>query len=112
MSLSYHQQRFAQDIAKLITFIYSQNYACTLGEAFRTPEQAEIYAQKGIGIKNSQHCRRLGCDINLFSPEGKYLTDSKDYEPFGIYWESLDPLNKSGCFFQRMKDGNHFERRA
>ena len=60
------QSRFAKDIAQFILWIYDQGYEITLGEAYRTPEQAEINAQKGIGIKNSLHTKRLAIDINLF----------------------------------------------
>lgn len=108
--LSEQQFEFSRNIAKLIEYIYSQGNKCTLGEAFRTPEQAEIYAKKGIGIKNSLHCQRLAIDLNLFDPQGKYCPDSPSYEPFGKYWESLHPLNRWGGNFKHPNvDGNHFE---
>lgn len=105
-TLSQKQAVFALNVAKLIQFIYSKGYSCSLGEVFRTQAQADAYAKAGKGIKNSLHCKRLAIDINLFSPEGKYFPDTKDYEPFGKFWESLDPNNKSGCDFG---DGNHFQ---
>ena len=106
MSLSNNQKLFARDIAKLILYVIDQGYTCTLGEAYRTPEQAAIYAQEGKGIKDSLHCKRLAIDINLFKGDD-YLTASKDYAFLGEYWESLDPQNRWGG---RFKDGNHFER--
>jgi hypothetical protein len=108
MKLSVNQQIFAQNVAKLITKIFDCSYSCTLGEAFRTEEQANIYAQKGIGIKNSLHCKRLAIDLNLFSPSGKYLTSTDQYATFGAFWETLHPLNRWGGKFKRA-DGNHFE---
>lgn len=102
------QKTFALNASKLIQFIFSQGYTCTLGEAFRTPEQAAIYAFAGIGIKNSQHCKRLAIDLNIFSPGGLYLTNSDDYRVFGEYWESLDSANRWGGSFHHA-DGNHFE---
>lgn len=107
MKLSDNQKLFAQDVAKLIEYIYSQGYSCTLGEAYRTPEQAAIYAQEGKGIKDSLHCKRLAIDINLFKDDD-YLTATKDYEFLGNYWETLDKQNRWGG---RFKDGNHFERK-
>lgn len=109
MTLSQQQQEFTQDVSKLIQYIAQQGYHCSLGEAFRTEEQAKIYASCGKGILDSLHCKRLAIDINLFAPGGGYLSDSKAYEQFGVYWEALHPLNRWGGRFTR-GDGNHFER--
>lgn len=115
MKLSDQQIEFALDVAKLIQHINDVGYGCTLGEAYRTPEQAHIYAQEGKGIDDSLHGKRLAIDLNLFSPDGKYLQDSKSYGPFGLFWEDLDPANRwGGNFVQyggKINDGNHFERR-
>ena len=107
--LADRQKIFAKNVANLINYIFSEGYSCTFGEAYRTKEQAELYAQSGKGILISLHCKRLALDLNLFSPLGEYLTDSKDYEKFGHYWEGLHKDNRSGCFFKNKKDGNHFE---
>ena len=111
MSLVAAQDTFAQNVAKLLIFIHEKKYRVTLGEAFRTLEQAQIYAKEGKGITDSLHCKRLAIDLNLFNPSGVYLTDSKEYQLFGIYWEQLDPLNRWGGHFKRA-DGNHFEMNA
>ena len=105
-TLSQKQAIFTRNVAKLIDFIFSQGYLCSLGEVYRTAAQAEIYAKEGKGIKDSLHCKRLAIDINLFSADGHYFPDTKDYEPFGQYWETLDPANRWGG---RFKDGNHFQ---
>lgn len=106
--LALKQEIFSQNVAKLIEYIYSKGYRCTMGEAFRTKEQALYYAQHGLGIVHSQHCERLAIDLNLVDPSGKFLWDEKDYEPFGKYWESLNPSNHSGAFWHRV-DADHFE---
>ena len=98
------QQKFAENVAKLISFIYGQGYAVTLGEAFRTQEQAEWYAAKGIGSKNSLHCKRLAIDLNIFH-NGTYLKNSDDYEFAGNFWYSLHEDNRWGG---AGGDGNHF----
>lgn len=108
MGLSEKQSQFSQSVARLIQYIYVCNYKCSLGEVYRTAEQAKIYADAGKGINNSLHCRRLALDLNLFSPEGKLLTDSRDYEKFGVYWEMMHPDNRWGGRFPKA-DGNHFE---
>lgn len=109
MKLTEHQSAFAKDISNFITLIFERNYSVTFGEAYRTPEQAEIYAKEGKGIKNSLHCQRLAIDLNLFDKDGHYMSDTKSYEEIGVLWESLNPLNRWGGRFKRA-DGNHFER--
>lgn len=110
MRLSEQQAAFARDVAKLINWIFDNGFAVTLGEAFRTAEQAEIYAKEGKGIKDSLHCKRLAIDLFLFDHEGHYLQDKKDYQEFGVFWESLNPHNRWGGNFSRV-DCVHFERR-
>ncbi len=110
MDLWHQQALFAKDVSKLINYIADQRYSCTFGEAYRTPEQAKIYAQQGKGIINSLHCDRLAIDICLFSPKGIYLQDKDSYKDFGNFWESLDNANRWGGNFPN-GDANHFERK-
>lgn len=109
MRLTELQQAFARDLISLFKYIHDQGYAFTLGEAYRTAEQAELYAKTGKGIKNSLHCKRLAIDINLFNDKNEFLSETKDHEVFGKYWESLNPANRWGGNFKRA-DGNHYER--
>ena len=114
-NLQIAQFQFIQNVAKLIEYIFDNNHLCTLGEAWRSKEQALLYAKQGKGIADSLHCKRLAIDLNLFDRNEKYLTDSKDYEQFGIYWESLHPDNRWGGRFKDKNgnpkpDGNHFQR--
>ena len=88
MTLGEMQQNFTQMVAKLIEFAYASGYGLTFGEAYRTPEQAALDAQKGIGIAASLHTQRLAVDFNLFK-DGVLLTTTADYEPLGVFWESL-----------------------
>ncbi len=112
MKLSDQQKAFALDVARLIKYIFDEGYACTLGDAFRSPEQAVINAQKGTGIINSLHCQRIAIDLNIFSPSGEYLSMTEDYRKFGEYWESLYGQNRWGGRFSGRPDGNHFERKV
>lgn len=109
MKLSELQQLFASDVVKLMLYMESKGFKYTFGETYRTPEQALLYAQQGKGIKNSLHCKRLAIDINLFSENGEFLTEAKDHEDFGIYWESISPMNRWGGRFKKC-DANHYER--
>jgi hypothetical protein len=115
MTLQEQQFLFAKDVAKLINYIASLGLWVTLDEAYRTPEQAQIYAEKGIGIADSLHCKRLAIDLNVYK-DGNYLYYPKDYIVFGKYWEQLDRQNRSGCWFtdsngKPKPDARHFERR-
>lgn len=104
MKLSDKQAKFTVMIANLILWADKQGYKLTFGEAYRTPEQAELNARKGSGIRNSLHTQRLAMDFNLFI-NGEYKTDSESYRPLGEYWESIG--GSWGGRFSR-PDGNHF----
>ena len=105
MTLRERREIFTRNVPKLIEWMFANGYTCTLGETLRTVEQAAIYAAKGIGSKNSLHCKGLAVDINLFRG-GVYLRFDRDYQPPGDYWESLNPCNRWGG---RFEDANHFE---
>lgn len=109
MTLSEKQFIFTKNVAALIDYIHSNKMNCTFGEAFRTKEQAELYAKDGKGIADSLHCKRLAVDLMLFNSNGNYLTNMYDYRPFGTYWESLHPLNRWGGNFHPLVDSDHFE---
>jgi len=110
VTLSEKQRLFVKLVGQLIEHVYEQGFEATFGDAYRSPEMAEIYAKQGKGIKNSLHTLRLAIDLNLFK-DGKYLSDSNDYESFGKYWESLGSkygVNTTwGGRFSK-PDGNHF----
>ena len=92
MSLRTRQSEFAKALGMLIMYAYKNGYELTLGDAYATSGH----------IANSFHYKRLAIDLNLFK-DGKYLTETEDHEPLGIYWESL-----GGSWGGRFKDGNHY----
>lgn len=102
MTLGEKQRLFTKMLGDLIRFAYEHGYELTVGEAYRTPEQAALNAAKGTGIAKSLHTDRLAIDLNLFK-DGKYLPDSADHEPLGVFWESI-----GGSWGGRFKDGNHY----
>ena len=105
MTLSEKQRLFSKLLADLIQWAYKKGFEVTMGECFRTPEQAALNAQKGTGIANSLHTKRLAVDLNLFV-EGQYQPTTEAHRPLGEYWESLNPLCRWGG---RFNDGNHYE---
>lgn len=104
MTLSEKQQKFALMVAALIQKANELGTPVTLGEAYRPPEVAQIYARDGRGIARSLHTSRLAIDLNLFR-DGQYLSQTADYLPLGEWWESV-----GGAWGGRFAkaDGNHF----
>lgn len=98
------QTRFSGMVARLLQRAIGLGYGVTLGEAWRTPEQAAANAAKGIGISTSLHLARLAIDINLYRG-GIWLQTSEAHEPLGSWWESIG--GSWGGRFAR-PDGNHY----
>lgn len=109
MSILPLQQEFAQSAAKLIQKAAELGYGVTLGEAWRTPEQAAWNAAHGSGIKESVHCERLAIDLCLFK-DGQYLVndDVGAYRQLGEWWKSLGPNYCWGGDFHPLVDLDHF----
>ena len=103
------QEIFAANMAKLIDYITSKGYHVTVGEAYRTEQQAMIYAHEGLGIVNSLHRKRLAIDLNIFTADNKLVQQVKDLEVFGKYWESLHSKNRWGGNFKTRPDSDHFQ---
>lgn len=109
MTLSEKQRLFGQNVTRLLAYIGQQDYSFTFGEALRTQEQADIYAKSGKGITHSLHIKKLAIDLNIFSPGGIFLTEVKDLEKFGKYWESLNTDNTWGGRWHLHPDSDHYQ---
>ena len=108
MTLREKQSVFSVLVAKLMLEADRRGYEITLGEAWRPPEMAELYAKQGKGIKNSLHTQRLAIDLNLFK-DGVYLGRSEAYRPLGEWWEAQSLKDRYDCCWGgRFGDGNHF----
>jgi hypothetical protein len=106
------QEEFAQSMARLIQKASQLGYGVTLGDAYRSPEQAAANAASGSGISKSLHCERLAIDLNLFK-DGVYITDDQGHRDLGIWWKALGPQYRWGGDFHdslgRPKpDPNHY----
>lgn len=104
MTLREKRWLFTQLLARLIVEIELRGYEATLGEVYRSPEEARRLAKLGKGILNSLHCDGLAADVNLFK-DGHYLASTEAHRPFGEWWEQQHPLCRWGG---RFKDGNHY----
>ena len=107
MTLRQKQSLFAVLVAKLIQQANAMGYAVTLGEAYRSPEEAARLEALKKGIKNSLHTQRLAIDLNLFR-DGAYLSDGEAYKPLGEWWEAQSFDGATCCWGGRFHDGNHF----
>ena len=107
MTLRQKQSKFAHLVSLLIAKAEELGYEITLGEIYRSPEEALRLSKLGKGIEKSLHTLKLAIDINLFM-NGKYLRFSENYRLLGEFWESLSD-DKIICFWGgRFEDGNHF----
>lgn len=100
MALQPKQSEFVRAVGKLIQFLTDFGLEATFGDAYRDPRATFPY-----GAENSKHKKRLAIDLILFR-NGEYLTETRDYEPAGIYWETIGGI-WGGRFSS--PDGNHFE---
>lgn len=89
-------------VSELIQKAIELGFEVTLGEAWRSPQEAARLAAAGKGSEKSLHSERLAIDLNLFR-DGVYLKSIKSHEPLGEYWESL-----GGSWGGRFGDGNHY----
>jgi hypothetical protein len=125
------QSRFARQLPRLIDYAGSLGYDVTLGEVYRSDEQAEIHAigaagreqvaqlierqfpllakkirnNTGNGIRNSLHTKRLAIDLQLFDTAGRWITEEYPYSLIGEFWESLGKDYRWGG---RFGDTPHF----
>lgn len=100
------QEQFAQSAARLILKAAELGFGVTLGDAYRTPQQAAENAASGSGIARSLHCERLAIDLNLFK-DGRYIRDDEGHRELGTWWESLGANHRWGGRFRR-PDPNHY----
>ena len=106
MTLNEKQTEFTNCIARLISWAFDNDIKVILAEAYRTKEQAEIYALSGKGIRNSAHCYKLAVDLFVFT--GSTVSwDSDDYEDLGKKWKTMHPLARWGGDFNN-RDCVHF----
>lgn len=108
MTLLQKQFVFASLVPLLIKKALELGFTVTLGECYRSPEEAARLSKLGKGISGSLHTSKLAIDINLFR-DGKYLTDSEAHRQLGTYWETLSAGKDFVCAWGgHWGDGNHY----
>jgi len=101
------QHMFALSVSSLIREAHMKGFQVTLGETYRSPEEAQRCAENGTGIKDSLHTQRLAIDLNFFV-DGRWITDTRELKAIGEWWKSLGPVYRWGGDFKTRPDGNHF----
>lgn len=109
MTLIEKQTQLVIQMGDLTRDLYARGYNFRIGEWYRPPELAELYAKEGRGIARSLHCLSLAFDLCLYRGE-KYLTKSEDYREAGELWESYSTQEFTCAWGGRFlkPDGNHF----
>ena len=108
MSLNAKQARFTYKIAKLIVLANEELGLQVIGkELYRTPEQAALNEQKGVGIKNSVHIESLALDLYIYK-EGELLWSGDEYKQLADAWKGMDPDARWGGDFLHRKDVYHY----
>ena len=112
MTLGQNQEKFTQDLVKLLNYLIDNGYTIRLGEVERTQTQQEIYIKEGKSkTYNSMHLKRCAADLHIFK-SGEWLQSKTQLQSIGDYWESLDQSNKWGGNFKTFLDTPHFERQC
>jgi len=106
MGLNTKQAEFTQCLGEFITWCFDNGYPVILAEAYRTPEQAALNADAGVGILNSVHCKKLAADMFRVK-DGTVTWAFEDYEPLGAEWKTKHDDARWGGDFGS-KDAVHF----
>ena len=110
MTLGQNQEKFTEDLAKLLNYLIKNNYQIRIGEVERTQAQQQIYIKEGKSkTLNSMHLKRCAADLHIFK-DNEWLQSKQELQEIGDYWESLDISNKWGGNFKMFIDTPHFER--
>ena len=112
MTLGQNQEKFTQDLVKLLNYLIDNGYTIRLGEVERTQAQQEIYIKECKSkTYNSMHLKRCAADLHIFK-NGEWLQSKTQLQSIGDYWESLDQSNRWGGNFKSFIDTPHFERQC
>ena len=105
VTLGRKQEIFTYCLAKLLLHM-SDKYSWDgrLREVMRSKEQAEIYAEQGRGILNSNHRNSLAADI-YWSKNGVLQWDGETYDKAAEYWKTFSDGELEFCW------GGDFRRR-
>lgn len=106
MTLLEKQVLFKKLFRVLELYAEALGFVLVDGMHWRSVQESHRLVEEGSGVHPSAHERCLAAHLELFW-EGRYLTDTDEYEHLGLFWERLHPLCRWGGHFPR-PDGCHF----
>ena len=108
MTLSKKRCLFSRNISYLVIYLNTlPETMAALDQVKRPQELADLYAERGIGIKDSLHRDGMAADILLYL-NGIYQVNTEAYRKAGEMWKEMHPHHRWGGDFPK-PDGNHFE---
>lgn len=113
LSLIEAQFLFSRCLGQLLVYADESGSLVTMGECYRSPEEAARLHALGAGIRNSNHCKRLAVDLlcwRLKHGEWIWLRDGTEpeYRILGNKWKSLSKFTRWGGDFITRPDPGHF----
>ena len=106
MNLGEHQEKFSEDLVKLLFRALELGYKVRMGEVQRPVEMQELYVKTGRSkTMDSMHIKKCAADVH-FLKDGQLIYPQE----LGDFWQALDPLNQWGGNWKIFKDQPHFER--
>jgi len=106
MTLGQAQEKFSQDLVKLLAHAFSLGYEVRIGEVQRGMAQQKYYVKTGRSrTLDSLHLKKLAADL-FFTKDGKLVYPVE----LGKYWQELDPKNEAGMFWVSFKDSAHYQK--
>lgn len=101
------QFEFSRSLSKLLAFLHSRGYECSIGEVFRPQEMQNLYFKRGYTkVLYSRHQEKKAVDLAIFK-NGVELTRKEEFKEIAEYWVSINPRNVAGYFWDW--DLGHFE---
>jgi len=105
MRLGAKQELFMRLLPRLLDKAHELGFEIRGGDLFRDPRSHGEPGQRiAYGRKWSVHKLKLAIDLNLFK-DGKWMTETKDHEELGLWWERQHDLCRWGGHYD---DGNHY----
>jgi hypothetical protein len=105
VTLGQKQELFALLLGRLLTeACVTRGLGVRVGEVYRPPEMAAIYAKKGLGITKSLHCIKLAVDLFVDDPSVPGASEMwvpDTYKGLGEWWEAQHDLCRWGGRFKR-----------
>lgn len=107
LGLNHKQAEFSRCLGHLLNYAFVTGQDVIVAEVYRPPEMARLNAERGVGIVNSVHTKKLAADLFRFK-DGTVSWDVEDYRDLADFWKRLHPMARWGGDFKSRVDAVHF----